>query len=376
MSSPARVLLVMTDSGIGGTEKVVSLVARSLDRDRFMPVVCSVKPAGETADRIVEGGVDLFSLGFEPSGPAGGSMRAALLIRPLAAEIRKRKIDIVHSFLFLANMIGRVAAAVTGRPNISSIRVEEREKGYHHLAERMTKGLVRLYLAPSHRVADYAAGRAGIRRDRIVVIPNAVEKPKSSPPGLRPLVGIGEDERLAGVIGRLHRQKGVDILLRAWKLIPPEERPHLAVIGDGPERAGLEDECRKNGLERTVHFTGWIPEASSLIGELDALIVPSRWEGLPNVVLEGMAAGVPVAAAGVGGVPELIKDGQNGFLFPPEDAAGLASLLRKIFQGEIDAAGPARCAMSMVEEKYRPGPVVRKYEEMYDSILKGGMRAK
>ena len=115
-SCPARILLVITDSGIGGTEKIVAMLARGLDPSRFHPIICSVKPPGEMADRVMENGVEFFSLELRKEGLLTGAARSLRLTGELADEIRERKADLVHSFLFLANMIGRFAARRTGRP--------------------------------------------------------------------------------------------------------------------------------------------------------------------------------------------------------------------------------------------------------------------
>ncbi len=373
-TDPARVLLMVTDSGIGGTEKVVSFLARGLDRRRFRPIVCSVKPPGEMAREVQAAGVEFVSLGFRKDAPAA-ALRGALLVPRAAREIRRREVDLGHSFLFLANMIGRFAARLTGRPHISSIRVEEREKGYHLLLERLTRSLVDAWLTPSERLADFTAERCGIPRSRIEVIPNPVTPPPPGEPRLRPLLGLGRETFLAGTVGRLHRQKGVDVLLRAWALLPPEGRPVLAVVGDGPERAALEEQARRLGLGDRVRFTGWVPGAGNLLGELDLLFLPSRWEGLPNTVLEAMAAGVPVVAAVVGGVPELVEDGVTGLLVPPDDPQGLRVALARVL---ADPAGTGRMAGRARERVLRlhdPAVIVRQFELLYDKILRGGTAA-
>ncbi len=364
--SPARVMLVITGSHIGGTEKVVTFLARRLDRRRFLPVVCSVKPPGDMAREVADAGVDFFSLDFT-GGPLG-ALRVPALSARLAREVRRRKADVVHSFLFLANIIGRLAARKAGKPCISSIRGEDWGRGYRGPLERLTSGMVDGYLFPSRLLADGAAAAWRLPPAKVTVIPNPVVPPPTGPPRLRPLLGLPPKAPLAAVVGRLHDEKGVDVLLRAWAMLPAGGRPWLAVIGDGPRRHRLEALAAGLGLPE-VRFLGWVPRAGECLGEADALLLPSRSEGLPNVVLEAQAAGVPVAATRVGGVPELVEDGVTGLLVPPEDPAALAAAVRSLF-GRPDAAlEMARRAFRRAEEAFAPEAVLTAYHDLYDRIL-------
>jgi glycosyltransferase involved in cell wall biosynthesis len=368
-NSPAGILLVVTDSHIGGTEKMVSLLARGLDASLYRPVVCSLKPPGEAAREIREAEVEFFSLGFSSSGPAG-AVRSLALPLGLAREAKKRDVRLIHSFLFLANIAGRLAASHLGLPHISSIRTEEREKGYHHLVERLTGKLVHRYVTPSESAALFAAEKSGVPRERVTVIPNAVEEPVGGDPGLRSLLGLDRDDFLVGCVGRLHRQKGVDLALEAFARLGVSVRANLVVLGDGPERESLEARARIPDLAGRVLFTGWIPGAGRLMGDLDLLLLPSRTEGMPNAALEAMAAGTPVAAAAVGGVPEIIRDGKTGFLFPPDDQDSLSALLDDIIRGGRDLEGAACEAVRKIRSDHSPRAMVRGYQDLYNQLLR------
>jgi glycosyltransferase involved in cell wall biosynthesis len=366
-----RVLLLITDSHIGGTEKVVAFVARGLAGEGLRPVVGSVKPGGEMLRSLAEEGIETFSLGFTGRG-LRGALAAPLLLPALNREIRRREIGLVHSFLFLANMLGRLSAVATRRPNLSSIRVEEREKAYHLLLERLTRGLVDRWLVPSDELARFAAGRCRIDPGLLEVIPNPAEEPRPAAPRLRPMLGLAAGVPLVGIVGRLHRQKGVDLAIEAWARLPEGGRPHLAVIGDGPERTALEAATRSAGLGSRVHFTGWITPAGECLPELDLLLLPSRWEGLPNTLLEAMAAGVPVAAAAVGGVPGLVEEGITGRLLPPGDPAAIAAAVTGFLADRGGAARMAGAARAKVAAGHASAAVLARYLALYDKIRQGG----
>lgn len=164
----------------------------------------------------------------------------------------------------------------------------------------------------------------GLRR----VIPNGVPAVAPSSP-TRP-ADLPTAGAVVGVIGRLSREKGVDLGLSA--LAHPDAPPdlHLVVLGRGDLRCALEAEARALGVAERVHMLGFRDDLAPYLAHLDAVLLPSRHEGLPFAALEAMAAGCPVIAARVGGLPELIDDGHTGLLVPPEDPAALARGLSRL----------------------------------------------
>jgi glycosyltransferase involved in cell wall biosynthesis len=364
-AGPVRVLLAITDSHIGGTERVVSLLARNLDRSRYEPAVLSVKPAGDMAREVAAAGIEVVSLDLD-SGGWRGALLVPGLIRRTEEIIRAGGFGLVHSFLFAANLIGRFAARRAGVPNISSIRAEETSRP-RLLVERATRSRVDRYLVPSEYIAADASRRAGIPRSVIVVVANAVVPPSGRGFRLRPLLGVGPGLRLTGFVGRLHRQKGVDTLLKAWAYLPPDGRGVLVMIGDGPERASLERLAASLGVTESVRFPGWMKGARDLLGELDLFVLPSRYEGTPNGILEAMAAGVPVIAAAVSGVPEMVEDGVTGRLVPPDDPVALAAALAGS-RGDEETRMMVAAARRRVLERTPEGMAAR-VADLYDDVL-------
>ena len=204
--------------------------------------------------------------------------------------------------------------------------------------------------------------------DRAVVIPNAAVRPPKAPPGLRTLTGFGSDRPLVGFVGRLEDQKGVDILLEAMTGLAPGERPSLAVIGDGPRRADLEAMSVRMGLDDRVFFTGWLPEAPASLWEMGLLVLPSRWEGFPNILLEAMSVGVPVAASDLPVHLEILEDGRLGRIFPGESPEGLASVLREFLAGDAGYEERARRAGEAVSGRYSMERVAGQYLELYSRL--------
>jgi glycosyltransferase involved in cell wall biosynthesis len=143
---------------------------------------------------------------------------------------------------------------------------------------------------------------------------------------------VGADYVRIIVVGRLSAEKGISGLLSAMAQMVTRPRARLAIVGDGPLRAKLKVQAGELGLEADIEFLGRLPEAETLteIARSDVLVLPSFMEGLPIVLMEALALGVPVVAARVAGIPELVEDGKNGLLFSPSDWSGLANALDRL----------------------------------------------
>jgi glycosyltransferase involved in cell wall biosynthesis len=182
---------------------------------------------------------------------------------------------------------------------------------------------------PSSYLRDVAL-RWGLDPERISVLPN----PAPTIPQMPPRDELRRDLELEGSVlvfaGRLGPQKAVGILLDA---LVDADGVSLAIAGDGPERGALERRVGELGLDRRVRFLGSVPREMvlRLFRAADASVLPSAWENFPHTVVEALAVGCPVIATAVGGVPEVVRDGENGLLVGPNDSAGLAAAIRRFF---------------------------------------------
>lgn len=182
----------------------------------------------------------------------------------------------------------------------------------------------------------------GVPVERLFYIPNAVDLcclPSAyDSDRLRQLFGLLSGGRLIGTVGRLSVEKGHRFALEAAKLLCEQGIDyHWLIVGSGMERDNLEQTTAALGLQGVVHFTGERADARSIIGGLELLVLPSLTEGLPNVILEAFAYETPVVATAVGGVPELVKDGETGWLVPPRDPYALAQAIREALSNPEEA---------------------------------------
>ncbi len=309
-----RIALCITELRVGGAERVLVDLATRLDRSRFEPIVCSMKTCpGENehsfVERLTDAGipVEFANITSQLSLPSG--------LWRLRKIFKIHKTQVCQSFLFHANLFSRLAARSAGVPVvISGIRVAEREKNWHLRLDRMTQTMVDKYVCVSRGVADHTVKAGKIPQRKIVVIPNGIETAEyeNVQKSVIVLPGCLPESRKVIVVGRLHQQKGIDWLLQTlprWL----ERRPdcELLIVGDGPEREKLEQAANQYPSHNRVHFLGQRRDVPQLLANSSLLLLPSRWEGMPNVVMQAMAAGLPVVAARVEGIDELLLQQQN-----------------------------------------------------------------
>ncbi|MGY1831682.1 glycosyltransferase [Geodermatophilus sp. SYSU D01180] len=205
----------------------------------------------------------------------------------------------------------------------------------------------------------------GLPRGAARVVRNGVPEPGTGRP-----VAAPPGRLVVGAVGRLDPQKGFDVLVRAVAGLPDL---HLALVGDGPERAALETLVTELGLQERVTMTGWSNEVPALLPSFDVLAVPSRWEGLPLVVLEAMLAGIPVVATPVGGVPDAVRHEQTGLLVPVDDAAELTAALDRLITDPSLRRRLAAAAADDARRHFTVEAMVRSYVALHAELL--GRRA-
>ena len=175
-------------------------------------------------------------------------------------------------------------------------------------------------------------------------------------------------ERRVLALGRLHRNKGFDVLIRAMASVPEAV---LTIAGDGPERAALEGLARDEGVAARVEFAGWRQDTGALLAGCDVLVCSSRHEPLGNVVIEAFSAGRPVVAAAVAGPVELIESGRSGVLVPAEDAGRLAEAIRMVLDDAGLAAGLAAAGRAEWTRQFAEAPVLARWKETLELMVTG-----
>jgi glycosyltransferase involved in cell wall biosynthesis len=224
-------------------------------------------------------------------------------------------------------------------------------------------------------IVDTLARDYAIERSLVRVIPNGADLPDEEREA--PLARRWRERFLATplkplwvVAGRLEEQKGHDILFDALVALARIGLDFtLAVAGDGSRRGWLEQRALSLGLSPRVQFVGQLDDVGGLLAAADGVVLPSRWEGLPLVLLEAMARGRPIVATAVGGVADALEDGVTGTLVPPDDVGALAAALEHLHRRADRAWRLGRAAAEVARERYSWPAVVDEYESVYDEVL-------
>ena len=328
-----KLLLVESGTAVGGTERVVWELATRLARARWdVRVWLSPAPGvDEFASALTARSIPVTRMREVDSRWDWSGMWATW------RRFGRERPDLlhVHHVWPAADRYLAVLAAAAGVPHLV---VTEHIEGRSHSAaqvrlKRRELGQAEVVTAVSAAVADSLVSDYGVKRARVRVVPNGAELPdeaaeEAAARRLREQLGAGALRPLWVCAGRLEEQKGQDVLLDALAEVRRRGLGFVAVLaGDGSLRGAFEARARALGLEASVHFPGQVEDLGPLLTAADAVVLPSRWEGLPLVLLEALARARPVVASAVGGVPEVVVDGEQARLVPPGDPQALAEVL-------------------------------------------------
>jgi glycosyltransferase involved in cell wall biosynthesis len=296
----------------------------------------------------------------------------------LPRRLRGQSFDIVHSFLYRANILARFVAPRCGTPKVvNSIRITpDEETPMMRFLDRRTLNRVDRVCVLSEILSRDLQERLAFSPRRIIVIPNSIDVAvcdsalTTEGDRARAKLGLSPADLVVVSVGRLHRQKGFDCLLDAFRPFALEHpRGKLVIAGEGPQRQELEKKSEELRIPDRVLFTGLVPSPWPILAAADIFVLPSLYEGMPNALLEAMAAALPVVATPVGAVPEMITDGEEGLLVPPDDPEALTAALERLAWSPDLRRELGRRARERVERFYAPERTMEKLEALYESLL-------
>ena len=368
MAERARILIVTDEMEVGGSQQQIVHLLKGLDRERWEPELLYFRKRSFLVDRIQEAGIATHHI-------AKKSRIDPVFAGQLAALLRHGNYDIVHCFSLTAEIWVRALLMFAPRTRfIASVR--GLSLGYPFWQWWFKSWILHranAVIANARAGARMAASRCNLDESRIRVIPNGVEVPASLPEperqALREQLDLPKDRACALFVGRLVVEKNIPLLLEAMSRVPRGQRPFLLLVGDGPLGDTLKEQAAALGIDEDLRFLGERNDARLLIQCSDFLVLPSREEGLSNVLLEAMVVGCPPLASAVGGTPELVENAVTGLLFPNGD---VGSLVDSLVQLSCDAHLRARlgdAARSTAHNNYTLDRFVRGTEAVYRSVL-------
>ncbi len=369
-----KILFVITDTGIGGAEKELNTLISEI-RDEYDCTVVSLKKEGYAARELKKQNVKLYSLNMSKTGRLKNVLTAPIAVLRLLFIFLKEKPDLIYSSLFMADILSAVVCIPIRKPLIASLQVAEREKSWQWLIRKIFDFTVTEYVAVSKAVADFYSEKAAIEKSKFTVIPNSVNaenyRDSSKKEGLKKELGIDKEAFVIMSIGRLHRQKGLEYGLKAFKQI---KKDHLnvryVIVGKGPESDRLRRIAERLDISSYVLFTGERKDVPDLLSLADVVLHPSRWEGMPNVVLEAMASATPVVASDVDGTREIIDNGKDGFLVETGEVNEMANIISKLIKSSTLLQNIASAGRTKVEKQFSTDSFVSAHRRVFERHLK------
>jgi glycosyltransferase involved in cell wall biosynthesis len=365
-----RIAYVIGELTKGGAEYQLYELVRGLDRTRFAPAVFALHEGGYWAGRIRDLGVEVIELPHRRSVELGR-------LRELRRRLAAFRPHVLHTVMWPGNTYGRLAALGLGIPVvITAERNVIRRPGWQRAVERGLDLATDRYLVNSEAIVDELATRGGLARAKIQVIHNGIDLTRLPPfdpdrTRARGALGFDPTRRLVAQIGRLEPQKDYPTYLAAAARVAASlPDVDFLIVGEGTLRAALEAEAARLGLAERVRFTGVRHDVPALLGAVDVLALTSRFEGLPNVVIEAMATGAVAVATDVGGARELVVPGETGVIVPVGDADEIAREMSRLLGDAAGARRMALAARARIEERFTVEAMVRHTTAAYEECLR------
>ena len=368
-----KIDLVITELFPGGAEKCLTELAIGLAETGDQVRVCSIASLPQDhrrllVDRIVSAGIEVSSC------QANRLIQFAPARRKLIRWMQQGDADICQTFLFHANVLGTAAARHAGRRVVvGGLRVAERNR-VREIVERRAVGQMSSLVCVSRAVQSYARERLRCPPSRSVVIPNGVDITRLAT--ANPIdwseLGWPHEAEVILYVGRLHPQKGIDQLQRRFdELVPKHTARRMLIVGEGPRQSQIDAWIDQLGTDR-VKRLAWQTDIAAFMRAARLLVLPSRYEGMPNVILEAMAAGRPVVCTRVEGIDELLPpelDSSHSQTYEIGNESRMVERVNRFcddaeWSDEIGAANQSR-----VRHHFSIPAMVYAYRSHYQSLL-------
>jgi glycosyltransferase involved in cell wall biosynthesis len=381
-----RVAHVINSMGLGGVPPVVYHLLRALPAERYD---CHLYVLARKADHqdVREAQLERFrELGVPVCFPER-DRKDLHVVAELCQWIIRDQIDILHTHSYRPNIFGRLAGVLckAGAMKIVGHYHNQYDNKweadgtliYDQLLARLSDRLI----ACSASVRQHIAEKAEIPEEQIELLLNGVELDRFAarldPDAMKAELGIPSNSKVVGVVGRISEQKAQDDFIRAARIIEQDEPETVfLIVGAANDPALLERLQRLTielGVDEKVRFVGHVTDMPRIYAALDVLVLPSRWEGFGLVLVEAMAAGKPIVATRVGGIPEVVVDGETALLVPPSDPAAIAAAVVSLLTDPERARAMGRCGVE------RAGLFAWKHaadrlDDLYSRLLNGDSR--
>jgi glycosyltransferase involved in cell wall biosynthesis len=369
-----KIAYVIDGLGMGGAERLMVPILKHLSRTQFEAHVCALqsKDGNPMAEEIRALGIPVECLEIKHLRDLNGLQRLIKYLKSVDA-------DLVHTQLEFANILGNISAKYLHLPSVCTIHVMpsldvKTKLKLHQRAEWLAlRHFCDHVISVSEEAREYYIQISGVAADRISTIYNGIDL--SAFPGLnqgiersevRAELGIPTDAKVLTTVAVLRPPKGIHYMIQALpEVLASNPDAYYLVVGDGSHRNPLIEEVKKANVNDRVIFAGMRKDVTRLLAASDIFVLPTLTEALPTVLAEAMAAKLPIIASRVGGIPEMINDGENGCLVEPQDLTGLAFACIHLLRDPEKRLIMGAAGWNIVNQKFNIERQVDKLEGLY-----------
>jgi L-malate glycosyltransferase len=376
-SRPVRRVYLLDSLNVGGTETQAVELALRMAAAGYQVTLGCLRAQGPLLERLQ--GMPVEVREYHPRGGLDTPAGLYLLLR-LSWFLRRENFDVVHTHDLWSNLLGVPAARLAGVPAIVSSRRDlghlDWYQGKRRVWLRRIQNLSGMVLANATPIRDALISADGFKAEKVRVIPNGVDIERFRAGRVdrhRLFPGVGDGPLVVLVGNMVSDVKGHPWLIAAAPAVIREfPSTRFVLVGDGKERVVFEGQVADLGLKENFLFLGRRGDVPEILGCCDIAVLPSRAEGLPNAVLEYMAARLPSIVSTAGGNAELIEDGVTGLLVPPEDSTTLSVSLLKLLRDPSLAKQLADRGHEFIVQNFSFERLVREVDSLYTELLQRG----
>jgi len=375
---PGRILLLSTNLGVGGgAEEQVQQLAMELKSRNWTVGVISMLPPSPLPKEFENSGVNIGTLNMYRG------VADLRKVTQLARIIRRFRPDVVHSHMTHANILARVVrplapmrALVCTLHGSKMYSVKGGSTRFREFAHRVTDRWADVTTTICHPAAEACIEDRAVPAEKVLVVPNGVDTERFVPrpqvrERMRAALGV-ENKFVWLAVGRFEQPKNYTLMIRAFSFaVQTTNRDMVLLIcGSGSMQPQIEAQVRKLGLENFVRFLGVRRDIPEVMNAADAFLLSSDTEGLPMVLLQASASGLPIVATAVGGNNEVVQHNVSGFLVPRGDAMNMASAIERVCGlNSFDRARLGRAGRQFTHQNFSIGHVVDTWERLYYQLL-------
>lgn len=371
-----KICFVIDVLGVGGAEQLMVPILACL-KEEFDVRVCvfRVKDGNPIAGKIRSLGISVDLLPIQ-------NLKDITALPRLIRFLKDHDVDMVHTQLEFADILGNMAAKILGLPSISTfhtmppIAQNLKKRAHQWLWLKSLNRFCDRVISVSEEAHKYYLKTSGVSLHKTIMIHNGIDfnrfseissKDKNA---IRQKLSIPKDAQIFTTVAVLRAQKGIQFMIQAMPAILAENLDvYYLVVGSGPHLDALKEEARALAVEERVIFTGMRTDVPQLLSVSDIFILPTLTEALPTVLAEAMAARCPIIASAVGGVPEMVINGENGYLVDPENSDQLSDICIRLLKSQDHRETLGNAGWEIANQKFNIHNQIKKLKVLYLELI-------